>query len=223
MESILDIHIQSGDFHHGYLLVGDFEISRNMALEATRAILKPEGKIEAHPDFSHQKFELLGIEESRDLTKKASQRPFVSDKKVFIIELFSFSLESANALLKTLEEPYPGTHFFVIVPSLENVIPTLVSRLTVIDNSKIKKELSEEKIKFYKKFLSDLPNKRLETIKKFMENRQEAIEFLSELELITKKDFKVLEEIQRCKSFLFSQGASAKIVLEHIALALPQM
>jgi len=223
MDSILKCHIEKGDFHHGYLLVGDFEISRNMALEATRAILKPEGKIEAHPDFSHQKFELFGIEESRDLTKKASKRPFVGDKKVFIIELFSFSLESANALLKTLEEPYFGTYFFVIVPSLENIIPTLVSRLTVIDNSKIKKELSEEKIKFYKKFLSDLPNKRLETIKKFMENRQEAIEFLSELELITKKDFKVLEEIQRCKSFLFSQGASAKIVLEHIALALPQM
>jgi len=222
MNPVLETHLESGKFDHGYLLVGDFEISRKMALEATRAILKPEGKIESHPDFSYQKFELFGIEESRTLTEKASKRPFVGDKKVFIIELFSFSLESANALLKTLEEPFPGTHFFVIVPSLENVIPTLASRLTVIDNSKIKKELDEGKIKFYKKFLSDLPNKRLETIKKFTESRQDAIEFLNELELTT-KDFKILEEIQRCKSFLFSQGSSAKMVLEHIALTLPQM
>lgn len=221
MDSVLKHHIESGNFHHGYLLVGDFEISREMALEAARAILKPEGKIEAHPDFSHQKFELFGIEESRTLTEKASRRPFVGDKKVFVIELFSFSLESANALLKTLEEPYPGTIFFVIVPSLENIIPTLVSRLTVIDNSKIKKELGEGKIKFYNKFLSDSPNKRLETIKNIKE-RHEAIEFLNELELTT-KDFKILGEIQRCKSFLFSQGASAKMVLEHIALTLPQM
>ena len=225
MDSILKYHIEKGDFHHGYLLVGDFEISRNMALEATRAILKPEGKIEAHPDFSHQKFELFGIEESRILTEKASKRPFVGDKKVFIIELFSFSLESANALLKTLEEPYPGTHFFVIVPSLENVIPTLVSRLTVIDNSKIKKELDEEKIKFYNRFLSDLPHKRLETVKEFSDNRQSAIEFLNELEIILakKKILDALEQIQRCRNFLFSQGSSPKMVLEHIALALPQM
>jgi len=231
MDSILKYHIESGNFHHGYLLTGDFEISRKMALEAARIILLPKPgfggteaglRLEAHPDFSHQKYELFGIEESRTLTKKASQRPFVGDKKVFIIELFSFSLESANALLKTLEEPFPGTHFFVIVPSLENIIPTLASRLTVIDNSKIKKELDKEKIKFYKKFLADLPNKRLETIKKFTENRQDAIEFLNELELTT-KDFKILEEIQRCKSFLFSQGASAKMVLEHIALTLPTM
>ena len=221
MKSVLEVHIESGNFNHGYLLVGNFVISRNMAVEAAQAILNPEGKIEAHPDFSYQKFELFGIEESRTLTRKASKRPFVGDKKVFIIELFSFSLESANALLKTLEEPYAGTYFFVIVPSLENVIPTLVSRLTVIDNSKIKKELDEGKIKFYKKFLRDLPNKRLETIKN-LKDRQEAIEFLNELELTT-KDFKVLEEIQRCKSFLFSQGSSAKMVLEHIALTLPQM
>ncbi|MCX6731661.1 MAG: hypothetical protein NTX55_01595 [Candidatus Parcubacteria bacterium] len=229
MDSILKHHIEKGNFHHGYLLVGDFEISRKMALEAARTILKPgfNGietgfRLEAHPDFSHQKFELFGIEESRTLAKKVSQRPFVGDKKVFIIELFSFSLESANALLKTLEEPYPGTYFFVIVPSLENIIPTLASRLTIIDNSKIKKELDEEKIKFYKKFLADLPNKRLETVKKFTENRQDAIEFLNELELTT-KNFKILEEIQRCKSFLFSQGASAKMVLEHIALSLPEI
>jgi len=239
MKSVLEAHIEKGDFHHGYLLVGDFEISRNMALEAAGVILQGPsfhsartvlaGKLQAHPDFSYQKFELFGIEESRILTEKASKRPFVSDKKVFIIEIFSFSLESANALLKTLEEPYPGTHFFVLVPSLENVIPTLASRLTVIDNSKIKKELDKEKIKFYGNFLSDLPNKRLETIKKFTENRQDAIEFLSELEIIIFKNLTetkvsaTLEEIQKCKNFLFSQGASAKMVLEHIALALPTM
>ncbi len=243
MDSILKHHIEKGNFHHGYLLVGDFEASRKMAMEAAQAILNPEGKIEAHPDFSYQKFELFGIDESRALKEKASKRPFISDKKVFIIELFSFSLESANALLKTLEEPYPGTHFFVIVLSLENIIPTLVSRLTIIDNSKIKKELSEEKIKFYKKFLADLPHKRLETVKNFSKDRQEAIEFLNELEIVivrglgkltslktgtkgnlTEAKFsEPLEEIQKCRSFLFSQGSSPKMVLEHIALSLPQM
>jgi len=258
MDSILKYHIEKRNFHHGYLLVGDLETSRKMALEAAQVILiptpgvgetDPRGRLRAHPDFFYQKFELFDIEESRILKGKASKRPFLGDKKVFVIELFSFSLESANALLKTLEEPYPGTHFFVIVPSLENVIPTLISRLTIINNSKIKKELSEEKIKFYKKFLADLPHKRLETIKNFSKDplrsearRQEAIEFLNELELVivsqkkllslktgTKGNltenhfFLALSQIQKCRSFLFSQGSSPKMVLEHIALALPMI
>jgi len=104
---------------------------------------------------------------------------------------------------------------------VENILPTLVSRLTVINNGGAGKKLDEEKIKFYKKFLASQPNKRLEIIKS-MKEREEAIEFLNELELIT-KDFKVLTEIERSKNFLFSQGASAKMVLEHIALSLPKI
>jgi DNA polymerase III delta prime subunit len=238
MKSVLETHIESGKFNHGYLLVGDFETSRKMARTAATVILKSDingidivSRLESHPDFFYEKYDLFGVEEGRDLIKKAGQRPFVGENKVFIVELFSFSIESANALLKTMEEPCEGTYFFILVPSLENVLPTLISRLTIIDNSGIKKELDDKKLKFYTKFLADKPNKRLEAIKDIKE-RQEAIEFLNEIELLLgsptskcawKSNFQVLEEIQKCKSFLFSQGASAKMVLEHIALVLPAM
>ncbi len=238
MKSILNIHIESGKFDHGYLLVGDFESSRKMAFEAAEKILT---SLIANPDFFYQKFDLFGIEESRILKEKVSKRPF-GESKVFIIELSSFSFESANALLKTMEEPYAGTYFFIIAPSLENILQTLVSRLTVVDNGGLRKELDEEKIKFYKKFLSDLLSKRLETVKK-IEEREKAIEFLNELEIVIAKGreklvslktdnkgnltetqfFSPLNEIQRSRKFLFSQGASAKMVLEHIALTLPAM
>ncbi len=234
--SIFDVHLKSGEFDHGYLLVGDFEESRKMAQEAAKMIFKPKPgfgneaglRLLANPDFFYQKFELFGIEESRNLKMKASQRAF-GEKKVFIIELNNFSFESANALLKTMEEPYSGTYFFILIPSLEGIPRTLVSRLTVIDNGRPGKILDEEKTEFYKKFLADSCEKRLETVKK-IEEREEAINFLNELELVLKdgrnltetKVFSPFNEIQRSRELLFSQGSSAKMVLEHIALSLPR-
>lgn len=223
----MKIHIESGNFHHGYLLAGDFEVSRKMAFEAAKNILKSTTVV-VSPDFSYQKFDLFGIDDSHELRRRASQRPFAGDNKVFIIEIASFSIESSNALLKLFEEPYEGTHFFVITSSPEDVIPTLRSRLTIIDNTDTQKVLNEEKMKFYEKFLKDLPNKRLEAIKKIIKDRQEAVEFLNELELVVAREKSTshvgsLEQIQKCRDFLYQKGSSAKMILEHIALTLPQM
>jgi hypothetical protein len=237
----MKINIESGNFHHGYLLAGDFEVSRKMAFETAKAILSPEGRLETHPDFFHQQFELFSVKDSQELRRKASMRPFFGDSKVFVVEILSFSIESANALLKTFEEPYEGTHFFVIVSSLEDVIPTLRSRLTVI-NGRMKREIiDEEKKKFYEKFLRDLPAKRLDMIQNIIKNKdkEKAIEFVNELEIVLEKlvslrtgnkgnptetrFFEPLGQIQKCRDFLYQRGGSTKMVLEHLALTLPQM
>lgn len=239
MESILKTHIETGNFHHGYLLAGDFEISRKAALEAARIILTSMSgvdvsRLEANPDFFHQAFELFGIQDSRELRQRASATSFGGAGKVFIIEIFSFSAESANALLKLFEEPSKGTHFFIIVPSLDDVIPTLRSRLAVVDNQDSERlALGTEEAR---KFLGDLPGKRAESIKKILKNKQAAINFLNGLEaalgsLASKSAWKLsfqvkcqaLEEIQKCRGFLFSRAGSPKMVLEHLALSLPQL
>ncbi|MBU4223651.1 hypothetical protein KJ934_00215 [Patescibacteria group bacterium] len=237
MESILKTHIETGNFHHGYLLAGDFEISRKAALEAARVILTSTSgvdvsRLETNPDFFHQAFELFGIQDSRELRQRASATSFGGAGKVFIIEIFSFSAESANALLKLFEEPSKGTHFFIIVPSLDDVIPTLRSRLAVVDNQDSERlALGTEEAR---KFLEDLPGKRMESIKKILKDKQAAINFLDELEILLgnpvstwKLDFqakrRILEEIQKCRDFLFSRAGSPKMVLEHLALSLPQL
>jgi DNA polymerase III delta prime subunit len=237
MNNLLKIHIESKSFHHGYLLAGDPAISRGMAFEAAKKILNSTTVVEGNPDFFYQKFDLFGIDNSHELRRMASQRPFTGDNKVFVIEITSFSIESANALLKLFEEPYGGTYFFVIVPSLEDVIPTLRSRLTVIKNLPENKFYPVRNVisnGIYEKFLKDLPNKRLESIKNILKDRKEAINFLNELEVVLlgilgspaskwKQDFQVLEQIQKCRDFLFQKGSSAKMILEHIALTLPQI
>ncbi len=147
--SVLKFDIEKKKFNHGYLLAGESETSKEMAFQSARILLE-HNNLKNHPDFFFQKFELFGIKDSRDLILRAFQKPLLGKNKVFIIEVFSFSIESANALLKLFEEPFEGTYFFVIVPLLETVIPTLRSRLVIIDNSKAKKELEEKKKKFYK-------------------------------------------------------------------------
>lgn len=212
-------HIEKGKFHHGYLLVGDLEVSREMAFEAARVILKSK------LDFFHQIFDLFSIKDSHDLRQRASLKPFLGDSKVFVIEISSFSIESSNALLKTFEEPYEGTYFFIITSSLEEIIPTLRSRLTIISSPRKDFGLDKEKEDFYKKFLAGLPNRRMEMVKKNFEDKQKTIEFLNEMEVVVHKlgFFLILKKIQECKNFLYQKGGSGKMVLEHLALTLPQM
>lgn len=232
MRDLLKAHIEKKEFDHGYLMAGDPVVSREASFEAAKIILNHD-KLETHPDFFYQKYDLFGIDDAKNLIYKSSQTPFLGDKKVFIIEALSFSIESANALLKTLEEPFKGTHFFIIVPSADIVIPTLRSRLTIIENiSPGQSLLNGEKKDFCEKFMNNLPNKRIESAEKFFKDKQGVIEFLNELEVFLAEKLekdkiysaaKPLEEIQKNKNLLFAPSASAKIVLEHLALTLPMI
>lgn len=230
MESILKLHIKSGEFGHGYLLCGNFDLARESAIEAAEVLLN--GDLNSHPDFFHRAFDLFGVKESAELKEMASKRPFVGDRKVFIVEIFSFSSEAGNSLLKTFEEPTDGTHFFIITSSPENVLPTLRSRLTLVDFSNNHEPQSKYD---YDKFLKSNSAERLNIINKmlgkdFNENKKMAIEFVNGLEVAIASQlggptakYKALKEIQNCRQFLFDRAPSIKMILEHLALVLPVM
>lgn len=73
------------------------------------------------------------IEQAREITRTAAQSAATGEAKLFIIDsadkLFG---APANALLKTIEEPPAHTHFIFITPSLDRMLPTIVSRSQVI-------------------------------------------------------------------------------------------
>ena len=252
MHPILKAHIEKREFHHAYLLCGEAEMCKKQAFEVADAILntntisrQPLG-IRANPDFLYKRFGLFGINDSHNLTSWAATKSFSGKGKVFVMEVFSFNMESSNALLKTLEEPNEKNHFFIIVSSVENVMPTLRSRLTVIDlrlgSSASKSDLEAE---LPSEFLKSLPNKRLEIVKKILAknenenellsessaNKQKAFQLLSVLEFLLEKDLispdkgkkaaAALEELSRSGQFISDRGSSPKIILEHLALALP--
>lgn len=232
MHQILKAHIERKSFDHGYLLCGDGELCKKMAFETAAVILSHKGNLGAHPDFLYQKFESFGIDDSRILKEWASSRPFCGNGKVAIMDIFSLSVESANALLKTFEEPNEGIYFFVISPSPETIIPTLRSRLTIIDNFSAQEETKEETIELCKIFLNSLPSRRLESIKKVLTDKIKAVEFLNGLEITLEKTAKTsvrervteaLEEVQKSREFIFDRASSFKMIMEHLALTLPRL
>jgi DNA polymerase-3 subunit delta' len=76
---------------------------------------------------------LISREESREIIKTLSLKPFESQSKVMIIwqpELMHPS--AANGLLKILEEPAPHTYFLLVTNAADRLLPTIISRTQIV-------------------------------------------------------------------------------------------
>src|SRR5688572_29123774 len=116
------------NLHHAYLIVGD----RGEAETSLHDFFLREGvKLTNSPDFFLYKETLFGIDEARSLSLNASRKAFI-ERKIFLILPEKITHEAQNALLKTFEEPNANTHFFLVVPDENIVLPTLRSRMEVV-------------------------------------------------------------------------------------------
>ena len=81
-------------------------------------LILPDPKSDQHP-----------VANMRQLIQEAGLPPFEAPIKIFIIHDAEKMLPaSSNALLKTLEEPPPHTHFILLTSQPELLLPTIVSR-----------------------------------------------------------------------------------------------
>jgi DNA polymerase-3 subunit delta' len=72
---------------------------------------------------------MIRIEEIRELQRMAALAPHEASRKVFILDdADRMTLPTAQALLKTLEEPPPRTHLVMIIANPRALPPTLLSR-----------------------------------------------------------------------------------------------
>ncbi len=73
------------------------------------------------------------VDQIRDIIRDISLSPVESDKKVYILDSVDMmGVSSANALLKTLEEPPGNVYLILLGRSKETVLPTIVSRCSVV-------------------------------------------------------------------------------------------
>ena len=71
----------------------------------------------------------IKVNSIRDLRRQAALTVHGKGKKVFVIlDAENLNDESANALLKTVEEPTPSTHLILTTSKKENLLPTIISR-----------------------------------------------------------------------------------------------
>ncbi len=70
-----------------------------------------------------------GVDEARELVRLSSFAPIDSPWRVIIMEdADRLTDEASNSLLSSLEEPTPHTVWVLCAPSVEDVLPTIVSR-----------------------------------------------------------------------------------------------
>jgi DNA polymerase-3 subunit delta' len=84
-----------------------------------------------HPDVSviSPDGQFIKIEKIRQLQRSLNFRPYEGKKRVFILDgADRMKTETANALLKTLEEPPSDTVLVLLTTETEVLLPTVVSR-----------------------------------------------------------------------------------------------
>ncbi|MFN2513352.1 MAG: ATP-binding protein [Pyrinomonadaceae bacterium] len=76
---------------------------------------------------------LLLVDQMRDIEREANFRPFEGRARVFLVDdADKLNDQSANALLKTLEEPPPTSHIILITSRPAMLLPTVRSRCQAI-------------------------------------------------------------------------------------------
>lgn len=71
---------------------------------------------------------VFAVEDVRKLVEEAGWKAYRARHKVYVIPTELLNVQGANTLLKTIEEPQPGTVLILVATSLDHVLPTLVSR-----------------------------------------------------------------------------------------------
>lgn len=128
---------------HAYLLVGPPGVGKTTAATAwARALFCrahtgcgqcPECRAFDHgnyPDFHvwQPATKSTTIEQVREIVRQAELKPYRGPYQVHVIFGDTLSVAAANCLLKTLEEPAPGTILLILAQSVSDVLPTIVSR-----------------------------------------------------------------------------------------------
>jgi DNA polymerase-3 subunit delta' len=134
---------EPGSMTHAWLLTGPPGSGRSVAAKAFAAALQcPDNgcgtcrECRTAIEGTHADVDLIAtegltlkVELARDLVQLAARRPSVGRWRVIVIEDADRLHErAADALLKALEEPVPGTVWILCAPSLEDVIITIRSR-----------------------------------------------------------------------------------------------
>jgi DNA polymerase III delta prime subunit len=182
---------------------------------------------QANPDAWVGTFATFAIDDAREIKEMASKKKIGEGKRVFIISAESLTREASNALLKTLEEPSEGTHFFIIVPSAKRILPTILSRVRVVKHD----SLARSSITSAEAFLKLSPAERVKKIKDiFVDLEKEVITRADVNALIEsvlhhiyeknqgKNEQKSLEKQALAVSYARDQSASLKMILEYLAL-----
>lgn len=213
----------TGTLHHAYLIVGD-SLQSGLALQNfftnTMKI-----NFSGNPDVRKIQSDTISVAQARELILYQEMKSFSDSRKIFIIETSFITEEAQNSLLKVFEEPTASTHFFILMPQ-DTLLPTLRSRLHIIEMSKRHFDTNN-----MSRTVLDMGFKeRLALVKEITDGindeektKQDAIILLNKIERElyergVEKSALALRVTELSRASLYDRGAPVKIILENLML-----
>ena len=222
--------------HHAFVIEAEAE----EGIAAAQAWVEKELgiQVKSNPDVVVMKYGLLSVDDARRVTELAVGAAFAGVHKVVIIAASRAYHEAQNALLKVFEEPPAGTYLFLIMPSLGGLLPTLRSRVQILNaNEGFTKPPIPESAE---EFMKAGKEKRTAMIKKLTSGkddedrrklRDEAIALVNGIEQAVYahdegqtfiKHAELLSDIATLRTHLYDRSAPVKMILEHLSLVIPK-
>lgn len=223
--------------HHAQVIAGESEAGISTALATIEESLGM--KVKANPDVIVLRYGLLTVEDARKIISIAQQGSIGGEHKAIVVAVSRIYHEAQNALLKLFEEPPQGTYLFLVLPTVDLLLPTLRSRVVVLPLSlstdgrpKIgTSELVEDFLKAGKERRSTII-KRLVSSNDEDERRaarDEALALVQGIEEVAYTKWRgdprltaLLSDISILRGYLHDRSAPLKMILEHISLILPR-
>jgi DNA polymerase-3 subunit delta' len=140
--------VRDGSLSHAYLLAGPEGLAKTtFARELGAALVTPCGGCGAcadcerarnrlHPDLHvlEREGDVYRVEQIEPVVADLSLKPFSAAHRVWVIpEVEYLNPQSANKLLKSIEEPPAYVVFILVTDRLERVLPTIVSRCQLVE------------------------------------------------------------------------------------------
>lgn len=183
----------------------------------------PQELLTQSADVVHVVTAQIGIDDARRLTREASTKPVSAPYRSFVLCCDAITLEAQNALLKLFEEPPLHSVFYVIISHESRIIPTLRSRFVEVVRTE-SEALSAEATTFltatHAERISMITAVHKEKNAQLLERLgSEVARWCATQTLSIPAD--ALREVVFVETRLRIKGGSKKMLLEHLALALP--
>ncbi|MBR1769745.1 MAG: hypothetical protein IJ748_04725 [Bacteroidales bacterium] len=104
---------------------------------------------------------VINVSDANEMVSLLNMKPFESNYKIVVAwNIDRMNLIASNTILKILEEPYPNTVFIFTTEHIENVLPTILSRVQQINLGPLSNEIIEEELRKLHSSSSDEEIKR---------------------------------------------------------------
>lgn len=229
--------------HHAYVVAGEHAA----ALEQTTDFLESTYGLssKANPDFIVRNYGLFSVEDARALTALALLAPVTGETKALILVVERIYREAQNALLKLLEEPPAGTVIMLLVPHEAMLLPTVRSRVVVLQQGSKDSVKEHDVSREAKEFLDASPKTRTAIIKKLTSGKDEdarralrdtALLIMDGVEVhiysVYQKEKNstkrialraVLSDLEVLRGYMYDRAAPVRMIMEHLSLVLPDV